>query len=57
MMQQRKVLIELLVELRKHFPDAKILGVAEIDGKASHCKNIIVSDAMNVLRQELSDLP
>ena len=54
---QRTALLDLLVELRQHFPDAKILGVSELDGRELYCKNIIVSDAMNVLRRELSDLP
>ena len=54
-MAQRTALLQLLVELRKHFPDSKILGVSEIDGRELHCKNIIVSDAMNFLRRELSD--
>ena len=54
---QRAALLQLLVDLRQHFPDAKILGVSEIDGRELYCKNIIVSDAMNVLRRELSDLP
>ena len=54
---QRSALLNLLVELRQHFPDAKILGVSELDGRELYCKNIIVSDAMNVLRRELSDLP
>jgi len=48
----RAELVRVLVELRRHFPDAKILGVSEI---GDHC--IIVSDAMNALRRELSDLP
>ena len=56
-MAQRAALLQLLVHLRKHFPEAKILGVSEIDGRELYCKNIIVSDAMNVLRRELSDLP
>lgn len=56
-MAQRAALLQLLVHLRKHFPDAKILGVSEIDGRELYCKNIIVSDAMNVLRRELSDYP
>jgi hypothetical protein len=56
-LRQRAALLQLLVELRKHFPYAKILGVSEIDGRELYCKNIIVSDAMNVLRRELSDLP
>ena len=54
-MAQRAALLQLLVELRQHFPDAKILGVSEIDGRELYCKNIIVSDAMNVLRRELSE--
>lgn len=53
----RPLLIHLLLDLRKHFPEAKILGVSEIDGRELYCKNIIVSDAMNVLRREMSDLP
>lgn len=57
MMQQRKALLKLLAGLRKHFPDAKILGVAEINGKASNNDHFIVSDALNVLRKEMSDLP
>ena len=50
-------LIRLLVGLRSRFPDAKILGVSELDGKELYSKNIIVSDSMNVLRRELSDYP
>ena len=56
-MEQRAALIKLLVRLRKHYPDAKILGVSEIDGRELYSKNIIVSDAMNVLRRELSEWP
>ena len=55
--RQRAALLQLLVELRQHYPEAKILGLSEIDGKKLHSRNIIVSDAMNVLRRELSDLP
>ena len=54
-MQQRSALLQLLVHLRKHFPEAKILGVSEIDGRELYCKNIIVSDAMNQIRRELSE--
>lgn len=54
---QRAALLQLLVKLRQHFPDAKILGLSELDGRELYCKNIIVSDAMNLLRNELSDLP
>lgn len=49
--KQREALIDLLVELRSHFPEAKILSTSEIDGKF-----IRPSDAMNHLRRELSDL-
>ena len=56
-LRQRAALLQLLVDLRKHFPDAKILGVSELDGKELYAKNIIVSDSMNLLRKELSDLP
>ena len=54
---QRKVLLDLLVELRARFFDAFILGVSEINGKDIYSRNIIVSDTMNILRRELSDLP
>lgn len=56
-LQQRAALIRLLVQLRSHFPDAKILGVSEIDGRELYSRNIIVSEAMNVLRRELSEWP
>jgi hypothetical protein len=55
-MAQRAALLQLLAELRQHFPDAKILDVSEIDSRELYSKNIIVSDAMNVLRKELSNL-
>ena len=55
-LRQRAALLQLLVDLRKHFPDAKILGVSELDGKELYAKNIIVNDSMNVLRKELSEL-
>ena len=50
--KQREALVELLIDLRSHFPEAKILTTSEIDGKS-----ILPSDAMNRLRLELSDLP
>ena len=53
----RAKLIRLLVGLRSRFPDAKILGVSELDGKELYSKNIIVSDFMNLLRKQLSDMP
>jgi hypothetical protein len=48
----REGLKDLIVELRYHFPEALILGVKEIGGYY-----IRVSDEMNRLRRELSDLP
>ena len=56
-MAQRAALLQLLICLRKRFPEAKILDVSEIDSRELYCKNIIVSKAMNQLRRELSDLP
>lgn len=56
-MQQRSALLKLLVQLRGIYPSAKILGVSELDGKELYSKNIIVSDTMNVLREELSNMP
>ena len=56
-MQQRAALLNLLVQLRGLCPSAKILGVSELDGKELYSKNIIVSDTMNVLREELSNMP
>lgn len=54
---QRQALLDLLVQLRQCFPSAKILGLSELNGKELHSRNIIVSDAMNLLRSELSNLP
>ena len=51
-LEQRGALIRELCRLRRRFPEAKILGVSEIDGK-----RIRVSDEMNALRRALSDLP
>ena len=49
---QLSSLVDLIVDLRSHFPEAKILTTSEIDGKS-----IRPCDAMNQLRLELSDLP
>ena len=46
----RPLLIDLLLDLREHFPDAKILAKDEYD--RWHIK---VRDDMNQLRRELSD--
>lgn len=51
-LEQRGALIRELCCLRHRFPDAKILGASEIDGK-----NIRVSEDMNTLRRALSDCP
>ncbi len=56
-MQQRSAPLKLLVQLRGLYPSAKILGASELDGKELYSKNIIVSDTMNVLREELSNMP
>lgn len=53
----REQLLDELVRLRSHFPNAKILGVSELDVREVRSRNIVVSEAMNVLRRELSDLP
>ena len=45
-------LINVLLLARRHYPEAKILGLSEINGP-----NINPNDSMNKLRQELSDLP
>ena len=56
-MQKLAALLNLLVQLRGLYPSAKILGASELDGKELYSKNIIVSDTMNVLREELSNMP
>ena len=52
----RSKLLNELVRLRKHWPEAKILGVSELDTSASHAP-VRVNPEMNKLRRELSDLP
>lgn len=49
---QSEALKGLLVELRSHFPEAMIFGIREIGDYF-----IKVSDEMNQLRLELSELP
>lgn len=51
-LEQRDALKSLLVELRNHFPEAMIFGIREIGDYF-----IKVSDEMNELRLELSDMP
>ncbi len=53
---KRSVLIDQLVKLRKYWPEAKILGVLELDTTGSHAP-VRVNPEMNALRRELSDLP
>lgn len=48
----REELIQLLVLARHHYPEAKIFGLSEINGR-----NIRPSDSMNQLRKELSEWP
>ena len=48
--------IKKLVRLRLHHPDAKILGVSELDTSASYA-SVRVNPMMNELRRVLSDLP
>lgn len=52
----RAKLLNELVRLRKHWPEAKILGISELDTSASHAP-VRVNPEMNKLRRELSDLP
>ena len=49
-------LISELCRLRRHYPEAKILGVSELDVSASHAP-VRVNPEMNALRREMSDLP
>ena len=53
---ERQMLTEKLCDLRRHWPEAKILGVSELDVSASHAP-VRVNPEMNALRRELSDLP
>ena len=48
----RPELISVLLLARRHSPEAKILGLSEINGR-----HIRPSAAMNMLRKELSNLP
>ena len=54
--RERQALIVELCRLRRHWPDAKILGVSEVDPSASHAP-VRVNPEMNALRREMSDLP
>ena len=50
--EARAELIGQLYRLRRHYPDAKILGVGEL---GDHC--VHPCEAMNKLRRKMSDLP
>ena len=54
--KERHALIDELCRLRRQWPDAKILGISELDVSASHAP-VRVNPEMNALRLEMSDLP
>ncbi len=54
--RERQALIVELCRLRRHWPEAPILGVSEIAPSASHTP-VHVNPEMNALRREMSDLP
>ena len=54
--KKRAALISELCRLRRHWPEAPILGESEVDTSSSHAP-VRVSPAMNQLRREMSDLP
>lgn len=51
----RETLIDKLCRLRWHWPDAKILGVSEIDPSATHAP-VRINPEMNAIRREMSNL-
>lgn len=52
---KRSALIAELCRLRRHWPEAPILGESELDTSLSHAP-VRVNPEMNALRRELSDL-
>lgn len=54
--EEHKALLCKLCRLRRHYPNAKILGVSEVNTPSIHAP-IKVNPAMNALRREMSDLP
>ena len=54
--EEHRVLLCKLCRLRRHYPNAKILGVSEVNTSSTHAP-IKVNPAMNALRREMSDLP
>ena len=60
--KERQALLDELCRIRRHWPEAPILGLSEIGLGTRNMERgtrgvIHPSDAMNVLRRELSDLP
>ena len=53
---EHKALLCKLCRLRRHYPNAKILGVSEVNTSSTYAP-IKVNPAMNALRREMSDLP
>ena len=53
-MEQHQALISELVRMRRHWPDAKILGFSEVNSTSTYAP-IRVNPQMNQLRRELSD--
>ena len=53
---EHKALLCKLCRLRRHYPNAKILGVSEVNTSSTYAP-IRVNPAMNALRREMSDLP
>ena len=52
--EQHQGLISELVRIRRHWPDAKILGLSEVNPTSTYAP-IRVNPQMNQLRRELSD--
>lgn len=53
-MEQHQALISELVRMRHHWPDAKILGLSEVNSTSTYAP-VRVNPRMNQLRRELSD--
>ena len=54
--EEHKALLCKLCRFRRHYPNAKILGVSEVNTSSTYAP-IRVNPAMNALRREMSDLP
>ena len=53
-MELCQALISELVRIRRHWPDAKILGLSEVNPTSTYAP-VKVNPRMNQLRRELSD--